>query len=161
MLVVVKSMDRDTIQRLLSIYSESMECMESCFDSKKEMIEAYSSFLNKFVANPKQLIMVEEINHIWVSGLRAIETKTGKWFIEAVETKPEERGKGYGKELIRHTINYLSHNGMKEVSCTIGEKNVKSKHLHQGCGFISTKEIPMNPWGEVEEGRILYKLKIQ
>lgn len=47
---------------------------------------------------------------------------------------------------------------MSEVLCTIVDNNIISKKLHQKFGFIPTKEIPINPWGEVEEGRILYKL---
>lgn len=159
MLVIVKKIDEETIERLLSIYSESMESIQSNFKNKNEMIESYIFFLKSFIENPKHLIIVEQSEKTWVSGLRAIETEEGKWFLEAVETKPEERRRGYGKELLEHAVAYLRKVGMNEVSCTIAENNLKSQELHKKCGFVPTVELPMNPWGEIEDGRILYKMK--
>lgn len=158
MLNIVTQIDENTIRRLLSVYSESMNDMKINFASDAEMYAAYTSFLRGFVKNPKQLIIVEESNDEWVSALRAIETIEGHWFLEAVETKPEKRKKGFGKDLLRHTIGYLINIGMAELTCTISKNNFKSQALHEKCGFIPTNELPLNCWGELEEGTILYRL---
>ena len=160
MLIIVKNTDeKNIINNLLDIYSESMEAMESSFDNHNEMIDKYISFIKDFINKPQQLIMVEEVENMWVSGLRAIETEKGKWFFEAVETKPSERHKGYGEKLLKHAIEYLEKFGMTEVTCTISEYNLISKVLHQKCGFIATNDFPINPWGEFEEGRVLYRFR--
>lgn len=157
MIVAVNNIDRNTIERLLALYSESMNQMLEFYSNKNEMITAYTSFCANFIKNPNHCILVEEESGCWVSGLRAILTDKEKWFIEAVETKPDQRGKGYGKALLQHTIQYLQERNMKEATCTIAAKNVISQELHKKCGFYPTNELPMNPWGEVEEGRILYR----
>ena len=88
MLIIVKNIDENIIDSLLDIYSESMEAMESSFDNHNEMIDKYISFIKDFINKPQQLIMIEEVENRWVSGLRAIEIQKGKWFFEAAETKP-------------------------------------------------------------------------
>ena len=97
MLNPVALIDENAISRLLSVYSESMNEMKIHFANDAEMCETYASFLRDFVKNPKQLILVEASDHEWVSALRAIETIEGHWFLEAVETKPEERKKAEEK----------------------------------------------------------------
>lgn len=158
MLNIVTQIDENTISRLLSVYSESMNDMRINFADDAQMCAAYTSFLREFVKNPKQLIIVETSDDEWVSALRAIETIKGHWFLEAVETKPEERKKGFGKDLLRHTIEYLKSIGMTELTCIISKNNFKSQALHEKCGFIPTNELPLNCWGELEEGCILYRL---
>ena len=160
MINIVTQIDENTISRLLSVYSESMDDMKINFTNDVEMCLAYASFLRDFVKNPKQLIVVETFNDDWVSALRAIETTEGHWFLEAVETKPDERKKGFGKNLLRHTIDYLKNHGMTELTCTIAKNNYKSQALHGKCGFIPTNDPPLNCWGELEEGTILYRLEI-
>lgn len=158
MLNIVTQIDENTISRLMSVYSESMNYMRINFADDDEMCAAYASFLWEFVKNPKQMIIVETSDDEWVSALRAIETIEGHWFLEAVETKPEERKKGFGKDLLRHTIDYLKSIGMTELTCTISKNNFRSQALHEKCGFIPTNELPLNCWGELEEGCILYRL---
>ncbi|MGN1117391.1 MAG: GNAT family N-acetyltransferase [Acutalibacteraceae bacterium] len=158
MLNIVTQIDENTISRLMSVYSESMNDMRINFADDAQMCAAYASFLREFVKSPKQLIIVETFDDEWVSALRAIETIKGYWFLEAVETKPEERKKGFGKDLLHHTIDYLKSIGMTELTCIISKNNFKSQALHEKCGFIPTNELPLNCWGELEEGCILYRL---
>jgi lincosamide and streptogramin A transport system ATP-binding/permease protein len=137
-----------------------MDDMKINFTGDAEMCSAYTSFLRDFVKDPKQLIVVETFNNNWVSALRAIETFEGHWFLEAVETKPDERKKGFGKALLLHTIDHLKTRGMTALTCIIAKNNCKSQALHEKCGFISTNAPPLNCWGELEEGTILYRLEI-
>lgn len=157
MLVVVNQVNDDVIDRLFELYSESMESLQSQFDSREAMKASYGSFLSDFITDTHHLVLAEEVNGLWVSGLRVIETACGKWFIEAVETMPAERKKGYGKELLLHTLDYLNSIGMAEVACTIAKTNVRSMGLHEKCGFKPTADTPINPWGEIEEETTLYR----
>jgi lincosamide and streptogramin A transport system ATP-binding/permease protein len=137
-----------------------MDDMKINFTGDAELCSAYASFLRDFVKDPKQLIVVETFNNNWVSALRAIETSEGHWFLEALETKPDERKKGFGKALLLHTIDHLKTRGMTELTCIIAKNNCKSQALHEKCGFIPTNAPPLNCWGELEEGTILYRLEI-
>ena len=160
MLKIITQIDEDVISKLLSVYSESMDDMKRNFVSDTEMSRAYATFLRNFVKKQNQLIIVEVFDEEWVSALRAIETTKGRWFLEAVETKPDERKKGFGKDLLCHMIDYLKSLGMTELTCTISKNNFKSQALHGKCGFIPTNDAPLNCWGELEEGTILYRLEI-
>lgn len=160
MLRIITQIDENTVSRLISVYSESMNEMKINFANDAEMCAAYASFLREFVKNPKQLILVETFDDKWVSALRAIETIEGHWFLEAVETKPDERKKGFGKDLLHHTIDYLKNFGMTEITCTISHNNHKSQALHGKCGFFPTNDFPLNCWGQLEEGSILYRLEV-
>lgn len=159
MLVVVKQVNEEIIERFFALYEESMKDLEANFRSLEEMKEAYASFLKDFMADPKQLVLVEEIDDIWASALRAVESADGRWFLEAVETKPQERKKGYGEALLHHTISHLRCLGMREVTCTIAKNNVASMALHRKCGFVPTQDAPINPWGQLENGTVLFRLK--
>lgn len=157
MLIAVKQVDEDTIERLFSIYAESMDDMRGNFASLKEMKAAYAAFLSDFIIDPKHLVLVETADGIWVSGLRAVCTGAGRWFLEAVETMPEKRKKGYGQDMLLHTIQYLQNLEMTELSCIISQNNLASQALHSKCGFVPTREAPINPWGELEDGAILFR----
>ena len=73
MLRIIKNIDDNTVEQLFSIYSESMAVLRKNFGSDSEMRSSYASFLIEFIANPKQLILIEDINGEWVSCLRAVE----------------------------------------------------------------------------------------
>ena len=78
----------------------------------------------------------------------------------AFETMPGHRNRGYGKKLIRHVTEFLKGIGAKKIDCIIGKSNLSSIKMHSDCGFKETKEPPVNCWGELEEGRILFRLEI-
>ena len=158
MLHVVTHIDDCTVDRLMAVYAESMDDLRENFANEAEMYEAYKVFLKEFAESPRQLILVEVSDDTWVSAMRAIGTTNGSWFLEAVETRPDKRGQGYGTALLRHTIEHLRSLGMRESTCTIAQSNHISRALHEKCGFSPTDEPPLNCWGELEEGTILYRL---
>ena len=45
------------------------------------MKEAYASFLKDFIEHKNQLVLVENVGGEWMSGLRAVESRPGHWFI--------------------------------------------------------------------------------
>lgn len=161
MLTIVDNINSHAVDQLFSLYSESMQDLLKSFSSAEEMKAAYTSFLTEILSHPRQFILVEESNDVWVSGLRAIETASGSWFIEAVETKPETRRMGFGQALLRHTIDYLQTLDMTEVFCQIHKNNLKSQSLHRKCGFLPTDEPSIDPWGQLDENTILFRLSVR
>ena len=159
MLEIIAQINNDIIDKLLYVYAESMDEIKTNFTSEEEMHDAYYAFLRDFISKPNQLILAESINDNFVSALRAIETAKGSWFLEAVETNPIERQKGFGEKLLLDTIDCLKKHGMTEITCTIAKNNYKSQKLHKKCGFVATDDTPLNCWGELEDWAILYRLR--
>ena len=145
MIKIVKEIDKETLNKLFAIYAESMEenLKNGDYSSQQKMLADYQIFLEDFISKPNQLIIVEVQNSLWVSGLRAIETKLSHWHIEAVETRPDSRNNGYAKKLLNHTLEHLSTLGMKSADCCIAKSNVTSQILHTGCGFVCTNKSPI------------------
>lgn len=159
-LVVVRTVDDGVIERLFDVYAESMADLSCDFSSEEEMRLSYREFLEDFVSDDCQLVLVEEDAGTWKSALRAVPCGDGRWFVEAVETDPGARRKGYGRLLLLHAADHLRTLGAREVTCCISESNAASRRLHESCGFVATGEDPINPWGELEEGCLLYRLEL-
>ena len=160
MLERIENVNEQVIEKMFLLYAESMADMEREFKDRDEMEASYAAFLKEFIENPKQMVFVETEEKQWVCGLRAVESEPGKWFLEAVETMPGYRNRGYGKKLIPHVTELLKGIGAKKIDCIIGKSNLSSIKMHSDCGFKETKEPPVNCWGELEEGRILFRLEV-
>ena len=107
MLERIENVNEQVIKKMFLLYAESMADMEGKFKNRDEMEASYAAFLKEFIENPKQMVFVEIVEKQWVCGLRAVESEPGKWFFEAVETRPGQRNRGYGKKLIRHVTEFL------------------------------------------------------
>lgn len=157
MLRRVVHIDEPTIDQLFDVYAESMADLSASFADAGEMRASYREFLEEFVASPGQFVLVEEHDGVWASALRAVPFGEDGWFIEAVETVQTLRRRGFGHKLLIHAKSFLQAHGAREVCCIIAAENVASRRLHEGCGFAETDESPVNPWGETEDGCILYR----
>lgn len=160
MLIHVTQVEEGSLEQLFSVYEESMKNLQSRYSSLEAMKASYADFLNEFLSKPNQYVFVEATGDQWVSGLRAIECEKGCWFLEAVETKPEERRKGHGQRLLLHTLDYLKARNMRETFCQIAKNNTKSQQLHKSCGFIPTDDPSIDPWGQWDEHTILFRYMV-
>ena len=157
MLRHILRIDEPAIDQLFDVYAESMADLAASFADTGEMRTSYREFLEEFMVTPGQYVLVEELDGTWVSALRAVPFGEDRWFIEAVETVPTLRRQGFGHKLLIHAKSFLQAHGAREVCCIIAAENVASRKLHERCGFTATDEPPINPWGETEEGCILYR----
>lgn len=157
MLLQVTTVDNNSLEQLFSVYEESMKDLQSRYASLEDMKASYADFLNEFLSIPNQYVLVEAAEGQWVSGLRAIETESGCWFLEAVETMPEERRKGHGRRLLLHTLDFLKSRGMQQAFCQISKNNIESQQLHTSCGFIPTEDPSIDPWGQLDNHTILFR----
>ena len=157
MLLQVTTVDNNSLEQLFSVYEESMKDLQSRYASLEDMKASYADFLNEFLSIPNQYVLVEAAEGQCVSGLRAIETESGCWFLEAVETMPEERRKGHGRRLLLHTLDFLKSRGMQQAFCQISKNNIKSQKLHISCGFIPTEDPSIDPWGQLNDRTILFR----
>lgn len=159
LLEVITTVDEDTVNRLLEVYRESMDDLAENFESRAAMEREYGAFLKEFVQTPGQMLLAEQGQGRWVSALRAVEVQTGRWYLEAVETNPRDRGKGWGKALLIHTVQELERRGAWELFSLIHPDNGPSIAAHEAAGFSATGREPVNGWGEWEDKCVLYALR--
>lgn len=156
MLKRVTQVEPETVRRLVDLYRESMDQLARHFESPQAMEQAYEEFLKEFVTHHRQMVLVEEVDGVWVSALRCVESAPGVWFLEALETAPQARGKGWAKQLICHTQELLTGQGAGELFSLVSPRNAPSIATHVACGFVTTDRQPINGWGEEEPGMIVY-----
>lgn len=80
------------------------------------------------------LCAVWEESGKYVSALRLEPYKDGL-LLEALETAPAERKKGYAATLIREVQRYLMEQGPVKLFSHVNKKNTASLRTHEKCGF--------------------------
>ena len=80
------------------------------------------------------LYAVWEEEGCYVSALRLEPYRDGL-LLEALETRPDQRGKGYAQTLIREMQRYLAQQGPVKLYSHIEKRNSASRSVHEKCGF--------------------------
>lgn len=97
--------------------------------------ESFYSYLHDdFFAHPGAFYFVWEEGGKYVSALRLEPYRDGL-LLEALETAPDQRGKGYAVRLIQAVQQYLSEQGDVRIYSHVNKKNEASLHTHRRCGF--------------------------
>ena len=150
MLLVLQSPEELDVPKLLAIYRESV--LENCqrmfpaetFDKSLEQYETgYAAFMREeFFAQPGHFWMVETADELWASALRLLPLEEAStWMIEALETHPDHRRKGYGAQLLADTIRFMEEtHGSITLLSGVGKRNTASLQTHLRCGFVREKE---------------------
>lgn len=156
MLKILDIITNEELKKLLYVYEESnselfkkmyINNYSSKADAENNLIRDYAKFLKEFQSDKKNSICVWEHNGIYRAGLRLINLGHGVWFLEALETSPNDRNNGYAKLLLNSCIEYLKRCNTKKLECLIGRTNTLSQRTHESCGFIKTNLSPLN-WDE-------------
>lgn len=151
MLIEVKKLSDKDAMLLMAIYKESNKKNIPCFfpeiQSEEEGLrlveEKYSEWLrDDFLKSKNTFCYVWEENHIWVSSLRFHCIESKMYFIEALETHPEYRRKGYAEKLINSIIDKLKRDGDFDIRSYTSISNEASRKTHNRCGFLTLKDKP-------------------
>ncbi len=153
MLFIAKSLKELDFRRLMAVYidgnRENAREQYSHLPPEQGIAEAeqdFYAFLHRgFFRTPGAFyaIWLEEDNY--VSALRMEPYRDG-WLIEAVETAPDARRRGFGTWLLRSALAYL---GSGRVYAHIGRGNEPSRRLHEGCGFRKISDLAVYIDGSV------------
>jgi len=60
-----------------------------------------------------------------------------KAVIDSFVVAPEARGKGYGKLLLNHAIQFIDHCGVEIVSLVSGHQRIEAHSLYESIGFFN------------------------
>jgi ribosomal protein S18 acetylase RimI-like enzyme len=87
-------------------------------------------------ANPTGVFVAEEGGRILGYITTRLERDTGKGRIPNLAVIPETRGKGVGRQLIEHALDYFRREGMSFAMIETMAYNEIGNHLYPACGFI-------------------------
>ena len=110
----------------------------------QEEEQYFMTFLReKFFPQERNRYYVLEVDEHWVSALRL--TKIDDfYYLEALETAPEQRKKGYGTQIIEEVIQLLKKRGPVIIRSNVAKDNWASLATHQRCGFQIEEENGIN-----------------
>lgn len=111
------------IENLISVWEHSVKATHR-FLSEKE-IETIKSFVPQALKEVSHLIILQD-EHDNAVAFMGIENEK----LEMLFIAPEERGKGWGKKLIRYG---MEHYGIREL--TVNEQNPQAKGFYEHMGF--------------------------
>lgn len=144
MLLVADSMKELNFPQLMQVYLEgNLENAEDQWPEESEgrrlqlAEESFRQYLqDDFFRIPGAVYFIWQENGVYVSALRLEPYRDG-WLLEALETAPEHRRKGYAEKLMRQV---LEQEGYAIVYSHVHKKNVPSLKLHEKCGFRRISE---------------------
>ena len=150
--------------RLMTVYAESnRENTDYFFPdladkalAVKRVEEGFLTFLREeFFTWPGPAYYVLEEAGEWVSALRLNEIEPGLYYLEALETRPDSRGRGFASRLLTGVQESLKREGPFRLCDCVGRRNLSSRLCHERCGFRAVAE-PGFDWlrGEPDDGTV-------
>ena len=136
-------------RKLMDVYSESNYENTAYFfpdEADKEAAvrkveEGFLDFLkNDFFGQAGASCRILEDNGVWISALRLSRIQTDLYYLEALETRPDQRGKGYASLLLSGVVESLKKAGPFRLCDCVGKKNTASLKTHEKCGFRIVSE---------------------
>lgn len=139
MLLIAKSLKDLDFRQLMNVYEEgNLENARESFSQLplgQAVLEAEQDFYgylkDSFFATPGAFYGIWTEDRKYVSALRLEPYRDG-WLVEAVETAPSQRRKGYAAVLMAQVLTYL---GQGKVYSHVHKANTASLGLHRRCGF--------------------------
>lgn len=153
MLLEFKQMTKEEMYRMVhEIYIEaSYEIAKEKYPELEDLTEAIreeeyyfvEKFLGKFLSKHENTYYVLEEEGQWVCALRLTKLD-GFYYMEALETAPEQRQKGYASKLIKEVIKFVKQNGETSIRSNVNKTNDASLATHKKCGFEIVEENGIN-----------------
>lgn len=134
MLLIAKGLEELDFSALMEIYIEgNLEKAEEYGDGGllRAEREFYDYLREDFFRQRDAFYAVWTERGRYVSALRLEPYKDG-WLLEALETAPDDRKKGYAKALIKAVLVYM---GQAKIYSHVSKGNEASLRTHCVCGF--------------------------
>ena len=134
MLLIAKRLEELDFSALMDIYVEgNLEKAEEYGDGGllRAEREFYDYLREDFFRQPDAFYAVWTEQGSYVSALRLEPYKDG-WLLEALETAPDYRKKGYAKALMIAVLEYMD---QSIIYSHVSKRNEASLRTHYACGF--------------------------
>ena len=135
-------------RKLMDVYSESnYENTDYFFpeetDKEKAVRQVEAGFLdflkNDFFSKPEAAVWVYEESGTWFCALRTCRVRD-VYFLEALETRPDQRRKGYAALLLSAVVDAMKKDGPFRLYDCVSKRNTASLKTHEKCGFRIVSE---------------------
>lgn len=149
MLLGIKKYDDLDERKLMDVYAESnYENTEYFFPDETDKnvavqkVEAgFLDFLRTdFFMKPEATYWILVEDEDWVSALRTCMVQKGVYYLEALETRPDQRKNGYGALLLANVVEEMKKAGPFRLCDCVSKKNTASLKTHEKCGFQIVSE---------------------
>ena len=163
MVVQVNSFGELDFDALMEIYIEgNIENAEYFYpDEPREAglalaVADFRNFLREkfFVKEAAQYWIWEEKGQ-YISALR-FEGYQGGLLLEALETRPDCRGRGYAKKLIRGVLKELP--PKTKIYAHVSKRNTASIATHRSCGFMQNLDYAVYSDGTVSNNSVTFTI---
>ena len=142
MLIIARTLAELDFPQLMNIYIEAnREHGEDLWPEKSEEEQIllseqdFHTFLQeRFFTKAGALCMIWSIQGSYVSALRLEPYRDG-YLMEALETSPDERRKGYACDLIAAMQEWIGKKDTEKVYSHVSKRNIPSLKTHLHCGF--------------------------
>lgn len=102
----------------------------------KKVEAGFTEFLRDgFFTQDGAVCWVLEEEGAWVCALRICKVPDGVYYLEALETPPELRGKGYATKLLSGVLDAMKQEGPFRLCDCVSKRNAASLRTHEKCGF--------------------------
>ena len=132
-------------RKLMDVYSES-NCENTDYffpdeaDKETAVRKVEAGFLgflkDDFFNLTDAAYWILETDGVWVSALRTCRVQTGLYYLEALETRPDQRRKGYGSDLLSSVVDSLKQDGPFRLCSCVSKRNLASLKTHEKSGFL-------------------------
>ena len=147
MLLTIERYEQLDERKLMELYREGNEKNVAYFlpelDPVVGLRKIEQDFLQylkeEFFSKQGNCYYVLEQDGVWVSALRLYQAE-GYHYLEALETLPSCRRKGYAKQLLCQVFDDLGQQGEFIIRDAVNKNNTASLRTHQSCGFIIEKQ---------------------
>lgn len=109
--------------------------IEDKSEAVKKVEADFCNYIKTEFLNGENFYYVLELNGVWVSALRLYKIENNFYYLEALETAPEYRQRGYATRLLKSVISGLQSSGSFKICDCVSKKNIASLNTHKKCGF--------------------------
>lgn len=136
-------------RKLMDLYQEGNRINRDYFypemtDRALALQKCEEDFLNylktDFFQRESSTYWILEEENVWISALRLYRIADGHYYIEALETHPEFRKRGFASRLLKGVIGELKSEGPFRLCDCVGKTNEASVRTHKKCGFEIVSE---------------------
>lgn len=146
MLHLARNLNELNFSSLMNVYIEgNLEKAEEGLSLLQAEQDFYQYLHDDFFRAPGAVYCVWQEAGCYVSALRLEPYKDG-WLLEALETAPEHRRKGFAEALIRQILQLPQYG---KIYSHIHKKNTASLAVHEKCGFRRISESAVYISGSV------------
>ncbi len=140
---MIRMIEEKDIQACLDLYNWYIENTTITFETNRLTLQEYTTRVETVRKKYPWIVLVEENQVVGFAYLAPFnEREAYDWTADvSIYLSATERGKGYGKKLMKELIYLAQVNGYRKLVSLITMGNEASEHIHTSFGFEKNAEL--------------------